>query len=54
MYYFGFDLGDGESCVTWSRDITANEPTPIAVAGKLSFISAVAMMGDVPMVGSLA
>ncbi|MBR3763791.1 MAG: hypothetical protein IKK57_04470 [Clostridia bacterium] len=54
MYYFGFDLGDGESCVTWSRDITANEPTPIAVAGRLSFISAVAMMGDVPMVGSLA
>ena len=54
MYYFGFDLGDGESCVTWSRDISANEPTPIPVAGKLSFISAVAMMGDTPMVGSLA
>ncbi len=54
MYYFGFDLGDGESCVTWSRDISANEPAPIAVAGKLSFISAVAMMGDTPVVGSLA
>ena len=54
MYYFGFDLGDGESCITWSRDISANEPTPIPVAGKLSFISAVAMLGDTPMVGSLA
>lgn len=54
MIYFGFDLGDGESCVTWSRDITANEPTPIAVSGDLSFISAVAMMGDTPVVGRLA
>ena len=54
MIYFGFDLGDGESCVTWSRDITANEPTPIAVSGELSFISAVAMMGDTPVVGRLA
>lgn len=54
MIYFGFDLGDGESCVAWSRDITANEPTPIAVSGDLSFVSAVAMMGDTPVVGRLA
>ncbi len=51
MIYFGFDLGDGESCVTWSRDISANEPTPLAISGDLSFISAVAMMGDEPVVG---
>ena len=54
MYYFGFDLGDGESCVAWSRDITANEPTPIAVSGDLSFVSAVAMMDGAPVVGRLA
>ena len=54
MIYFGFDLGDGESCVAWSRDITANEPTPIAVSGDLSFVSAVAMMDGLPVVGRLA
>ena len=54
MIYFGFDLGDGESCVTWSRDITANEPTPIAISGDLSFVSAVAMMDGAPVVGRLA
>lgn len=54
MIYFGFDLGDGESCVAWSRDISANEPTPIAIAGDLSFTSAVAMLNGEPVIGRLA
>lgn len=54
MIYFGFDLGDGESCVAWSRDISANEPTPIAVAGDLSFTSAVALLNGEPVIGRLA
>nr|MBR4279946.1 hypothetical protein [Clostridia bacterium] len=54
MIYFGFDLGDGESCVAWSRDIAAAEPMPLPIAGDLSFITAVAMLGDEPVIGRLA
>jgi len=54
MIYFGFDLGDGESCVAWSRDIAAAEPMPLPIAGDLSFISAVAMLDGEPVIGRLA
>ena len=54
MIYFGFDLGDGESCVAWSRDIATAEPMPLPIAGDLSFITAVAMLGDEPVIGRLA
>ena len=54
MIYFGFDLGDGESCVTWSRDLSMHMPTPIAVNGDMSFPSAVGRLNGEVVVGQHA
>lgn len=54
MIYFGFDLGDGESCITWSQDLSIHEPMPIAINGALSFPSAVGLLNGETVVGSLA
>lgn len=54
MYYFGFDLGDGESSVCWSRDLEAHEPAPVAVNGALSFISAVGTYEGRTVIGTHA
>lgn len=54
MIYFGFDLGDGESCITWSKDLSLHEPMPIAVNGEMSFPSAVGTLNGEIVVGKLA
>lgn len=54
MIYFGFDLGDGESCITFSRDLTANEPMPIVINGETSFITAVGLHEGRIVIGRLA
>ncbi|MGN0794038.1 MAG: Hsp70 family protein [Aristaeellaceae bacterium] len=54
MIYFGFDLGDGESCVTFSRDLTANEPMPIVINGETSFTTAVGLHDGRIVIGRLA
>ena len=41
MFYFGFDLGDGESCIHYSEDLSAGNMQSVPVSGKESFISAV-------------
>ncbi len=42
MRYFGFDLGDGESCITLLQDTNSTEPVIIPINGEASFLSAVA------------
>ena len=54
MHYFGFDLGDGESCVTWSPDITITAPIALPINGELSFISAVGYFNGEIVIGKLA
>ena len=54
MIYFGFDLGDGESCITFSRDLTANEPMPIVINGETSFTTAVGLHEGRIVIGRLA
>lgn len=54
MIYFGFDLGDGESSVTFSRDLTANEPMPIVINGETSFTTAVGLHEGRVVIGRLA
>ena len=54
MHYFGFDLGDGESCVTWSPDITITAPIALPINGELSFISAVGRFNGEIVIGKLA
>lgn len=54
MIYFGFDLGDGESCISWSRDLSIHEPMPIAVNGAMSFPSAVGTLNGETVIGTHA
>ncbi len=54
MIYFGFDLGDGESCVSWSRDLSIHEPMPVAVNGSMSFPSAVGYADGEVVIGDHA
>lgn len=51
MYYFGFDLGDGESCINYSADLSAGNMLSIPVSGKESFISAVGTLNGELIVG---
>ena len=51
MFYFGFDLGDGESCINYSEDISAGNVQLIPVSGKESFISAVGTLNGNLVVG---
>lgn len=54
MIYFGFDLGDGESCIAFSRDLSANEPMPIVINGEASFTTAVGLHEGRTVIGRLA
>ena len=54
MRYFGFDLGDGESCVCLLDELSGLEPTPVAINGRHSFVSAVGTYDGEIVVGSLA
>ena len=51
MFYFGFDLGDGESCIHYSEDLSAGNMQSVPVSGKESFISAVGTLNGNLVVG---
>ena len=51
MFYFGFDLGDGESCIHCSEDTSAGNMQTIPVSGNESFISAVGRLDGELIVG---
>lgn len=53
MRYFGFDLGDGESCVALYSDQHI-APIILPVHGRNSFITALARYDGHPVVGALA
>ena len=53
MRYFGFDLGDGESCVALYSDQHV-APIILPVHGRNSFITALARYDGHPVVGTLA
>lgn len=53
MRYFGFDLGDGESCVALYTSQQV-EPVVIPVHGRGSFLTAVADFDNKTVIGSLA
>ncbi|MDO5702349.1 MAG: Hsp70 family protein, partial [Lachnospiraceae bacterium] len=50
MVYFGFDLGDGESCIHWSRGMDS-DVIPVPIGGYNSFISAVSEYNGQPLIG---
>lgn len=54
MRYFGFDLGDGESCLSLIQDTSIDEPVIIPVNGENSFVTAVADYDGETVIGSLA
>ena len=54
MKYFGFDLGDGESCIAWSRALGTHAPQPIPINGELSFVTAVGKFNGRTVIGSHA
>ena len=54
MVYFGLDLGDGESCISWSRDPLYNTPNIAPISGRGSFFSAVGRLDGQIVVGSNA
>ena len=46
MEFFGVDMGDGESAVSWLRSDTQTEPQMLEIRGSKSIISALGMMKD--------
>ncbi len=51
MMYFGFDLGDGESCIHWTKGGGAGIVNVVPVSGRGSFLSAVARLEGNTIVG---
>lgn len=51
MMYFGFDLGDGESCIHWTKDGSTGIVNVAPVSGHGSFLSAVARLEGNTVVG---
>lgn len=51
MMYFGFDLGDGESCVHWTKDGSTGMVNVVPVSGRGSFLSAEAKLAGNTIVG---
>ena len=51
MYYFGFDLGDGESCIHYSQDVSSGNVNAIPIDGNFSFLSAVGRLEGQLVVG---
>ncbi len=51
MIYLGFDLGDGESCVTWSHNALEHSIAPAPISGHPSFLSAVGRLDGELVVG---
>lgn len=54
MRYFGFDLGDGESCVSLLQDNGSPEPVIIPINGEASFITAVGRYNGETVIGQHA
>ena len=46
MEFFGVDMGDGESAVSWLRSDTQTEPQMLEIRGNKSIISALGIMKD--------
>ena len=51
MMYFGFDLGDGESCIHWTKDFRTGIVNAAPISGRASFLSAVARLDGNTVVG---
>ena len=51
MMYFGFDLGDGESCIHWTKDGSAGMMNPVSISGSSSFLSAVGRLDGQLIIG---
>ena len=51
MIYLGFDLGDGESCITWSHNALEHSISTAPVSGHDSYISAVGRLDGELVVG---
>ena len=51
MMYLGFDLGDGESCVHWTKDGSAGMVNVIPVSGHGSFLTAIGKLAGNTIVG---
>lgn len=54
MLYIGFDLGDGESCISYKRNENALYPDPAQISGQDSFITAVGKLNGKILVGQNA
>ena len=46
MDFYGVDVGDGESAVSWSRSDTQTEPQMLEIRGSKSILSALGMLRD--------
>lgn len=51
MIYFGFDLGDGESCIHWAKDDCAGIVNVAPVSGRSSFLSAIGKLTGNTIIG---
>lgn len=54
MIYIGLDLGDGESCVHWTRDASGGIVNVVPVSGAGSFLSAITQVNGKNVIGNLA
>lgn len=51
MMYFGFDLGDGESCIHWTKDGSTGIVNVAPVSGHSSFLSAIGRLDGKIIIG---
>ena len=51
MMYFGLDMGDGESCVHWTKDGSTGMVNVTPISGRGSFLSATARLDGKIIVG---
>lgn len=49
--YFGFDLGDGESCIHWTKDGSTGMVNVVPISGRGSFLSATGKLAGNVMIG---
>ena len=51
MLYIGFDLGDGESCIHWTKDGSAGMVNVAPISGRGSFLSATGKLAGNTIIG---
>lgn len=51
MMYFGFDLGDGESCIHWTKDGSTGMVNVAPISGRGSFLSATGKLAGNTIIG---